>query len=225
MAGERGAGVDGVAATVVLLRDGASGLEVLLLERPRHRGSFAGAWVFPGGAIDPGDGEPGDRVEEHAARRAAARETREETGLEVNSSDLVAVSVWSPPANVPKRLRTWFYYAMAPAGEPVLAPDEAIGFRWIRPDEALAAHATGELSLVPPTWVTLHGLASAASVADALRWARSGEVRYYETRFVASRNVLLWEGDVAHADEMLLDTDGPRHRLEISSLPWVYRRS
>lgn len=221
----RGAGVGGVAATVVLLRDGDSGLELLLLERPRHRGSFAGAWVFPGGAVDPGDSESGDTEEEHAARRAAVRETREETGLEVAAGELVAVSVWSPPAAAPKRLRTWFYYAMAPAGDPVLAADEAIGFRWTSPGAALAAHAAGELSLVPPTWVTLHGLASAASAADALRRARSGEVRRYGTRLVASGNVVLWEGDVAHADESLLDTDGPRHRLEVSSLPWVYRRS
>ena len=40
-----------VAATVVLLRDGAGGLEVLMIERP-DRGSFAGAWVFPGGKLE-----------------------------------------------------------------------------------------------------------------------------------------------------------------------------
>ena len=225
MAGARRAGVDGVAATVVLLRDGDAGPEVLLLERPRHSGSFAGAWVFPGGAVDPGDTEPRDTEEEHAARRAAVRETREETGLEVAADGLVAVSVWSPPASAPKRMRTWFYYSIAPAGEPVLAADEAIGFRWIRPGEALTAHAAGELSLVPPTWVTLHGLASVSSVAEALSRARSGEVQHYVTRLVAAGNVVLWEGDIAHADETLLESDGPRHRLEISSLPWLYRRS
>ena len=37
-----------VAATVVLLRDATRGVEVLMIERP-DRGSFAGAWVFPGG--------------------------------------------------------------------------------------------------------------------------------------------------------------------------------
>ncbi|HEX5858760.1 MAG TPA: NUDIX domain-containing protein, partial [Microbacterium sp.] len=46
-----------VAATVILARDGADGLEVLLIERP-DRGSFAGAWVFPGGKLDPGDAGP-----------------------------------------------------------------------------------------------------------------------------------------------------------------------
>lgn len=220
-----GVGMHGVAATVVLLRDGEAGVEVLLLERPRDRGSFAGAWVFPGGAVDPEDSAPGDSDEEQAARRAAVRETREETALDVAEEELVAVSVWSPPASSPKRLRTWFYYAAAPEGEPVLEPEEAIGFRWIRPGEALAAQAAGKLSLVPPTWVTLQGLAGAASVAEALRGARSGEVRRYGTRRSASGTMLFWESDVAYADEELVDSAGPRHRLDVSVLPWAYEES
>ena len=73
--------VAGAAATVVLLRDGERGVEVLLAERPRDRGSFAGAWVFPGGAVDEADAAGGSVDTEDAARRAAVRETREEIGL------------------------------------------------------------------------------------------------------------------------------------------------
>ena len=36
-------------ATVVLLRDGRSGLELLLLRRSAKLAFFGGAWVFPGG--------------------------------------------------------------------------------------------------------------------------------------------------------------------------------
>ena len=43
-------------ATLVLLRDGAADMEVLLLRRGRQLSAFAGAWVFPGGATDPADG-------------------------------------------------------------------------------------------------------------------------------------------------------------------------
>ena len=39
------------AATVVLLRDGAGGLETLLLRR-NSRIAFGGMWVFPGGRVD-----------------------------------------------------------------------------------------------------------------------------------------------------------------------------
>jgi len=46
------------AATLILVRDGASGLEVLLAKRT-HLANFAGgAYVFPGGAVDAADNAP-----------------------------------------------------------------------------------------------------------------------------------------------------------------------
>ena len=47
------------AATVTLVRDTADGMEVLLLQRNHQSGFMPGMFLFPGGAIDPGD--------EHAA--------------------------------------------------------------------------------------------------------------------------------------------------------------
>jgi 8-oxo-dGTP pyrophosphatase MutT (NUDIX family) len=90
------------AATVVLLREGRDGLEVLLLQRARTSGFVPGAWVFPGGRVDPSDADPGvvalvDGLTPRAAGRrlglpsgdppaiayylAAVREAFEETGL------------------------------------------------------------------------------------------------------------------------------------------------
>src|SRR5262249_22587229 len=43
------------AATVVLVRDGERGLEVLLGRRSSKLAFHGGAWVFPGGRIDPVD--------------------------------------------------------------------------------------------------------------------------------------------------------------------------
>ena len=43
------------ASTVVLVRQGASGLEVYLLKRSPKSGFFPGNYVFPGGAVDPQD--------------------------------------------------------------------------------------------------------------------------------------------------------------------------
>jgi 8-oxo-dGTP pyrophosphatase MutT (NUDIX family) len=45
------------AATVLLVRDSADGPEVLLLRRHKRSGFAAGAWVFPGGVVDGGDGD------------------------------------------------------------------------------------------------------------------------------------------------------------------------
>jgi 8-oxo-dGTP pyrophosphatase MutT (NUDIX family) len=45
-------------ATVVVLRDGRSGPEVLLVRRHERSGDFAGASVFPGGLVEPNDSDP-----------------------------------------------------------------------------------------------------------------------------------------------------------------------
>ena len=43
------------AATVMLVRDTANGIEVLMLKRNDGSTSFSGAYVFPGGKVDPHD--------------------------------------------------------------------------------------------------------------------------------------------------------------------------
>lgn len=68
------------AATVLLLRDGADGVEKLM--RKNSRIVFRGFWVFPGGRIDPEDGSDQDAIPERA-RVTAAREAMEETALDV----------------------------------------------------------------------------------------------------------------------------------------------
>lgn len=81
------------AATVVLLRDGAAGLEVLLMRRPDTMAFAPGMHVFPGGRVEPeSDGLPtvvgsvpdGSWAPEPLARAiavAAVRETFEEAGV------------------------------------------------------------------------------------------------------------------------------------------------
>ena len=66
------------AATVVVVRESVSGgPEVLLLQRAERGDHNSGAWVFPGGLVDPGD-----RVDEALAfQRAALRECFEECGI------------------------------------------------------------------------------------------------------------------------------------------------
>lgn len=79
------------AATVVLLREGASPLEALLMRRHRSSGFVPGAWVFPGGRVDAADSGPAlhERIRGLPARpvpgspfwSAALRELFEETGV------------------------------------------------------------------------------------------------------------------------------------------------
>ena len=74
------------AATVVVATQARAGLEFLLLQRPADARFGAGAWAFPGGAIDADDARttwpnrlPG--VGEASACVAALRELFEETGI------------------------------------------------------------------------------------------------------------------------------------------------
>ena len=46
------------AATLILARDGADGPEIFLMQRTLTANFVAGAYVFPGGAVDPGDADP-----------------------------------------------------------------------------------------------------------------------------------------------------------------------
>ena len=85
------------AATILLLRDGADGTETYLLRRQPSVAFAAGMYVFPGGTVHPGDGEPmgwvgpdadwwADRFRcppalARALVVAAVRETFEESGI------------------------------------------------------------------------------------------------------------------------------------------------
>lgn len=46
------------AATTLILRDGAAGVEVLMVRRSLQASFMPGAYVFPGGAVDAADGSP-----------------------------------------------------------------------------------------------------------------------------------------------------------------------
>lgn len=197
-----------VAGTVVLVRASDPGFEVLLIRRP-DRGSFAGAWVFPGGKVEPGDlhevegeGEAGAEVED--ARRAAIRETFEEVGLTV--ADLVLLSEWRPPIEAPTRIRTWFFLAEAPDEEPSPSADEVAELAWVSPAEALARHGAGEWTLYPPTWITLHQLSAFDGAVSAM--SSGGAAQLFETR------VLETEAGRAFA--------WAQGHLEAGTLPWRF---
>lgn len=188
------------AGTVVLLRQADAGIEVLLLRRP-DRGSFAGAWVFPGGKVEPSDRRDG-AADVDDARRAAVRETQEEVGLTVDA--LVPLSEWQPPSEVPVRIRTWFFLAAAPAQEASPAEEEVAELAWVRPSEALARHGAGEWALFPPTWLTLHRLTAFTDVASAL--TSGGAVELFQTQMLDGGRAFSWA----------------QGRLEADGLPWRF---
>jgi 8-oxo-dGTP pyrophosphatase MutT (NUDIX family) len=216
------------AATVVLVRDGAVGLEVLLAKRSSQLAFHGGAWVFPGGRIDPDDyaGAPDDLFE--AARRAAAREAKEEAGLDVHADRLVHLSNWTTPEISPKRFATWFFVGEVAGGEELADGTETDRLHWFRPEEAFAAREAGDIELAPPQYVTLLWLQDHATVADALRAARNGEAVDYSPRFhfiEGDGAVCVYREDVAYDDRGRLEAAGPKHRLYLRDTGWEYLRA
>jgi 8-oxo-dGTP pyrophosphatase MutT (NUDIX family) len=203
------------AATVLLLRDTASGLETLML-RKNSKIAFGGMWVFPGGRVEDDDA-PG-APEETRARAAAVREAAEEASLSLAPESLVWFSHWTPPSLEIRRYSTWFFAASAPEAEVAIDDGEITDSQWIRPADALAKQRAGEIELVPPTWVTLHYLARHATVEAALRGlVPSSGPRHYVTRIVKGDDgmVVMWEGDAGYASRDA-SLPGARHRLVIT---------
>lgn len=224
------------AATVMLVRDGAQGFEVLMLRRNLRSDFVGGAYVFPGGGVDEADANAGEHVlangvrDEAASRRlsvetgglayyvACLRELFEEAGLllartssgsnfrfddpadrarladhrrAVNAGErrfldvmeeeglrldldaLEYVAHWVTPVGPPRRYDTRFFVALAPPHQDA-AHDagETVADTWVRPADALAQHARGQLEMIFPTIRNLETIAHLDTAADVLRYAR-----------------------------------------------------
>jgi 8-oxo-dGTP pyrophosphatase MutT (NUDIX family) len=203
----------------------AGGVEVLMLKRPAAMKFAPGAYVFPGGSVDPADGVAGIswhgpdaadfgerlRATPELARAlvcAAVRETFEEAGVLLAGSpdgtvvvpdgphwaaDRAALTAgqitlaqlldrrglvlradlltpwarWITPEAEPRRFDARFFAAALPPGQQVAghaAESDQTG--WLRPAAALESARKGEISLLPPTAVTLGEFAAATGVAD-----------------------------------------------------------
>lgn len=157
------------AASVVLLRRGGKHgdreLEVLLLKRSGEAKFMPNVWVFPGGAVDPADGDG-----EAGYRACAVRELTEEAAISLPADEeLVPFSRWITPAVISTRFDAWFFLALAPAHAPP-KPDgvETTEATWFKPAAALEAHAAGEIALAFPTVSQLRSLLPFRTSDEAL---------------------------------------------------------
>ena len=157
------------AASVVLLRRGGKhsdrALEVLMLKRTESAKFMPGVWVFPGGAVDDGDGD-----DEARFKACATRELEEEAGIALDpDEELVLFSRWITPEVISRRFDAWFFLALAPAHSPP-RPDgvETVNAGWFEPAGALKAHAAGEIVLAFPTVRQLESLLPFRSSDEAI---------------------------------------------------------
>jgi 8-oxo-dGTP pyrophosphatase MutT (NUDIX family) len=164
-------------ASVILLREthaglGTYGLETYLLHRHARMAFAASMVVFPGGGVDEADRSSGDDPVLVCARR----ETEEETGVRLAEGDLQPWAHWITPEFEPRRYDTFFFVAGMPSGQQARDISGETDFAaWTRPAEALSAHQSGTIALMPPTLSILVELAEAGSL-DAVREAAVGRI-------------------------------------------------
>ena len=212
------------AATVLLLREdaGPSRFSVFMVRRSMKSSFMPGAYVFPGGRVDPEDGadaalesvaltdaqararfsEAVDAATAKAHLVAAVREVEEEARVRLpDPSALHTWARWVTPKPERKRFDTWFLVGRLPAG---LAPThdayEVTESAWVDPRTALASYGDGGMIFAPPTWYTLWELARHEGVDAVLEHAAARTVLATEPLFrqVDDNFAIILPGDPLH---------------------------
>lgn len=211
-------------ATIVVVREGPEGPEVLLLKRSPDLAHMPDAWVFPGGKVDPDD--VGDTPESRA-RTAACRELREEAGVDLSEDNLLYFSHWLTPEIVKRRFATWFYLAVVDRLVEVRVDgSEIVDHRWVRPQQALDEQLAGDLQAPPPTLVTLTEIQSAADVASLTTMISQREPPFFFPKLhkAGEGMLFLYPGDSGYASNDP-NVVGDRHRMLVDRGVFDYQRS
>jgi len=216
-----------LAATVVPMRPASDAPEILLLQRAANLAFFAGAWVFPGGRIDPEDGDPSDFIA--CGKQAALRELAEEAGIRVDTSSLTLISRWLTPPGQARRFDTLHFIAQAlPEQSVTIQAAEVQRYRWLSAREALRLHAGGELELPPPTYVTLIALEPMRTIEEARTELGKLPMHYVPRPHKSDEGLLYLYAEDAGYETGQLDAPGARHRLWVpkgkSGQSWRYER-
>jgi len=179
------------AASIVCIRVGSDGPEVLVVQRSEGSRFLPGYVAFPGGAVDAGDDAHAARwfgTAEEGPRAAALRELTEEVGLAVTAEGAVAtrdlgpidaappvadalgeLCHWIAPPEVPVRFDArYFTVGVGADAEPAPDGHEVADAWWVSPRRLLEQWETGGHKLYWPTWLTVTELAACTTVEELL---------------------------------------------------------
>ena len=196
-----------------------------MVRRSRDVKHMGGMWVFPGGRVDPADGDA-ESDPDGTALNAAIRETHEEAGLVIAPDHLFQMSHWTTPIGAKKRFATWFFAGVLEADQEVIVDGgEIADHRWIKPAAVLDERQRGELSLMPPQFITLleldafedcQSLSARLCARDPVMYAPRVTQLNEEMHF-------LYAGDAGfeHQDPSI---EGERHRCIMSGADMTYLR-
>jgi 8-oxo-dGTP pyrophosphatase MutT (NUDIX family) len=151
------------AAAVAFVRDTEHGIEVYLSRRPAHFRYYPGAFVFPGGRLDPEDSD---------LRATARREVKEEIGIEIDTRRLVPLRNIHTSAHAgPVYHMVTFAYPAEGEFNTSLNAEEVEEEMWIMAREALA-----RFELPYQIRAAVHTIASFASVTELLEALAQGSI-------------------------------------------------
>lgn len=238
------------AATLILLRTGDHGLEVLLQKRPAAMAFAAGMYVFPGGRVEtsdsngqvpwrgPMDYEPfpiaagaQPTAQFRALTTAAVRETWEEAGIALVTGDpdqppesntefltwlratkravagdaLLPWVHWVTPEVEQRRFDVRFLVAQVPPGaEGADMSSESEETRWVSPEAAVTAAATGDMPMLPPTADALAQLTEFSDPQSVMTAARTRRPRPLLPRpWRVHDGVVHWRLEDAYSGEVI----------------------
>jgi 8-oxo-dGTP pyrophosphatase MutT (NUDIX family) len=101
-------------------------------------------------------------------------------GLVLRSDLLGAWAAWCTPEFEPRRFRTWFFAAALPPGQRTRdVSSESSSVTWMSPLGACAAVDTGELGMMPPTYVTCLEIGQYADPAAVLASAAGRDLTMF----------------------------------------------
>jgi 8-oxo-dGTP pyrophosphatase MutT (NUDIX family) len=134
-------------------------------------------------------------------RSLSLAELLQRRDLVLRADLLRAWAHWVTPEFEPRRYDTRFFVAAMPTGQRTRdVGGESDRVTWIRPSDAMQAHAAGNLAMFPPTIVTLAELSAYPSIAAVLEAGTQRDVRPVLPKIVL--------GDDAEARLLLPHDDG-----------------
>lgn len=217
-------------ASVVLLRDKHQQIEILMVQKNQTI-NFGGSWVFPGGIVEKVDSasDSGQLSSIESAKQTVYRETLEETSIALNKADLVALSKWVTPKQMPKRYSTWFFVCDANAitQSVVIDNQEIVDSKWLTPEDALSMHCRKKMKLNGPSFVILNALTAFKSAKKAIAQYQRQTPPTFLPRTFANEDgyVSLFQEDCGYAlpQEEVLAANGKKHRtLMFKNKAWEY---
>ena len=214
-----------LASTIMLAREQEGNIEVLLVRRNKSLNFAGGAWVFPGGKIDEDELE-GTTTELDAAKRAAVRETKEESNLDIDPERLIFFRHWTTPANSPRRFATYFFFADIQQldAQVVIDDGEIVEHVWLSPNEALQQLAKQQKAMLPPTILCLRVISHCRTVQEVRQLLAQQEPIFVlpVVHYAAGQVICLYRGDAGY-DSGDSSLAGARHRLVIDMAQASYR--